>query len=353
VIITRFSKQRMTELTCEVEFLTPTFLGGADQNAELRAAPFKNLLRQWWRVAFGYQFSKWQDMLSAEDDLFGSVRSNSAGAGKVRISFTGNEGNYEFSNNAMALGTTHHPEAGNNANGMNVDNALYLGFGPITYQRGQKPKRYIVPGSKARLAVICPKGHITTTIITVLQYINSFGTIGSRSRNGWGSLALSGEGFTSQPLTNFPVRPLPELLAAREYPSSLGEENDLLCWEIIGQQGGDWTIVMQHLAEFYMNLRTGVNIAPQGLQKRHILGYPVTHHYIDSWGGRNGRMPSQLRLMVKRNLQGNLVGRILHLPHKLPRQWDVNRLGTELSVWREIHRKLDQNNQLQRVGGNQ
>ena len=39
MIITRY--HNMEELRLTVEFLTPTFLGGADQNAELRAAPFK------------------------------------------------------------------------------------------------------------------------------------------------------------------------------------------------------------------------------------------------------------------------------------------------------------------------
>ena len=75
---------------------------------------------------------------------------------------------------------------------MPVGNALYLGYGPITYKNG--PKHYITPGSKARMTIVYPRIH-EKTINTVLQYIHSFGTIGSRSRNGWGSVALSGEGF--------------------------------------------------------------------------------------------------------------------------------------------------------------
>lgn len=350
MIITRFSKQRMTELACEVEFLTPTFLGGADQHAELRAAPFKNLLRQWWRVACGQQFSDHKEMLAGEEALFGSVRDGSSKASSVRVSLTANKENIKFSDATMELGETFHPEAGRGGNGRKVGNALYLGYGPISYKDGAK--RYIAPGSKAKLTILCPKEH-EPIIKTVLQYIHRFGTIGSRSRNGWGSLALSGEGLYLQPLAQFPVKPLHKLLAGKEFPSSLGEDNGLLCWQIREAQNGDWKAAMRSLAQIYMNLRTGINIKPNELQERHILGYPVTHHGVNSWGGSNGRMPSQLRLMVKRDVQGNLVGRILHLPHKLPKEWDPARLRPEVEVWRDIHQKLDQNNQLQRVGGNQ
>ncbi|MDD3295479.1 MAG: hypothetical protein PHG20_12415, partial [Geobacteraceae bacterium] len=51
MIITRFHDVEKMDIT--VEFLTPTFLGGADRQGELRSPPFKNLLRQWWRVVKG------------------------------------------------------------------------------------------------------------------------------------------------------------------------------------------------------------------------------------------------------------------------------------------------------------
>ena len=35
-----------------VRFLTPAFLGDAEQNGAWRTPPFKALLRQWWRVAY-------------------------------------------------------------------------------------------------------------------------------------------------------------------------------------------------------------------------------------------------------------------------------------------------------------
>jgi CRISPR type III-B/RAMP module RAMP protein Cmr1 len=40
-------------LTFELEFITPAFIGGANQQAELRPASFVGLLRWWWRALKG------------------------------------------------------------------------------------------------------------------------------------------------------------------------------------------------------------------------------------------------------------------------------------------------------------
>jgi CRISPR/Cas system CMR-associated protein Cmr1 (group 7 of RAMP superfamily) len=40
-------------LTFDLEFITPAFIGGANQQAELRPASFVGLLRWWWRALKG------------------------------------------------------------------------------------------------------------------------------------------------------------------------------------------------------------------------------------------------------------------------------------------------------------
>jgi len=188
----------------------------------------------------------------------------------------------------------------------------------------------------------------------ILQLIDAFGVVGSRSRNGYGSIALYRSGLTRIKLNALQSQPLPELInGTKEYPSALGTSaGQLLCWETSPQE--DWRQIMEILAGAYMKTRTSINIAPQGLQQRHILGYPVTHHNkISEWGGPTGRMPSQLRLMVKRNQEDKLVGRILHLPHKLPKRWESTRLKSELDVWQDVHKLLDKQNGLHRYGRKQ
>ncbi len=43
---------RKIEHRYTVRFLTPAFLGDAEQNGRWRTPPFKAQLRQWWRVAY-------------------------------------------------------------------------------------------------------------------------------------------------------------------------------------------------------------------------------------------------------------------------------------------------------------
>lgn len=365
MIITRYHNTTTLHLT--VEFLTPTFLGGADQNAELRTAPFKNLLRQWWRVAVGSQHNTLEDMRKAEGDLFGSVLDESnergkkkeieASASKVRISLTCDDENCVPVEEFINLGKTYHKNVEDKKTGkkgMEISNAVYLGFGPLS----NPPKKYILPGSKAELTLTLPKSY-RNEIIEVLQMIDAFGAIGSRSRNGWGSLSLISDSFSKKQPWDFnetvPLEVLVGLAVAKEYPSKLGTDatKRLLCWEtkFEGMKEYDWKAIMQILAKHYLELRTSLNLKDKDrVNERHILGYPVTHHNeLSKWGGKNGRMPSQLRLMVKRNQEGQLVGRILHLPHKLPKQWDVN-LGQELDIWKKIHAQLDANKQFRRCG---
>jgi CRISPR-associated protein Cmr1 len=42
----------MTQLRYRLTFLTPAFLGNAEQSAQWRTPPIKALLRQWWRVVY-------------------------------------------------------------------------------------------------------------------------------------------------------------------------------------------------------------------------------------------------------------------------------------------------------------
>mgnify|MGYP006978493258 FL=1 len=63
-----------TELVFDVEFITPTFLGGADGNAEIRTAPFKNLIRRWWRIVNGNLNPN--ELWQKESELFGSTERN-------------------------------------------------------------------------------------------------------------------------------------------------------------------------------------------------------------------------------------------------------------------------------------
>lgn len=346
--ITRF--HTMDKIDLDVEFLTPTFLGGADQQAELRSAPFKNLLRQWWRVVNGNLAA--DALRTREGELFGTVLGDDeCTSSRVRIALAPGQP-FAIHNQPFQLGVTHHPEVGQN--GMNVQNSLYLGFGPITSHGGLIFRKYISPGSLARISVTFPRQN-RNEIVRALQYVDAFGAIGSRCRNGYGSLSFSSDAFGRLDPATLQTNEVEELVAnnAKEYPNRFGgDEQGILLWD--AAQNG-WEGAMTLLAGTYLRTRTKINIAgnPNELHERHLLGFPITNHNkIQDWGGRNGRMPSQLRLMVKRDTQNRLVARILHLPHRLPndKQWP-NQLPSQYEVWQQVHRFLDAQNQFHRIGG--
>lgn len=62
----------MKQSNCTVRFLTPAFLGNAEQDGQWRTPPFKALLRQWWRVAVAQELKYDVDAIRRrEADLFG------------------------------------------------------------------------------------------------------------------------------------------------------------------------------------------------------------------------------------------------------------------------------------------
>jgi len=340
MIITRFHD--VEKLDVLVEFLTPTFLGGADQNAELRSAPFKNLIRQWWRVVNGNLNA--DDLRRQEDEIFGTVLGDDkTTASKVRIAVV-QGAEFRILNDHLRFGETKHPEV----KGC-IENSLYLGYGPVSPKK-EKHRKYIAPESIIALTISFPP-QLREQIVRTLQMIDAFGTIGSRCRNGYGSLALTTDGVARLNPATIQCAQLPELVGnnRKEYPNQFGRDNKgMFLWETSPQ--AQWTNAMKVLAETYLKTRTAIQINKPGLQPRHALGYPVTNHPVDDWDVQNRRMPSQLRLMVKRNQANELVGRILHLPHNLAKPWSVNILS-QLDVWQKVHQFLDLQDQFHRIGG--
>lgn len=346
MIVTRF--HNLEKLAFDVEFLSPTFLGGADQHAELRSAPFKNLLRQWWRVANGHRSAT--DLRKIEGELFGTVLGdNSAQASQVRLVLEKGK-IFSIANKLPNLQPRlNHPNVK-----VPVDRLLYLGYGPIS----KITRDFITPGSVVNIAIYIKKS-TTEMFEKTISLLHHFGTIGSRSRNGFGSISLNIK-------NKIQLSSLPQLIKEnisfadrmtqenKTYPAQLClDEKNLLCWEYMPDNPIDvkkaWQEILHNFAEIYMKTRTQFKFtAKNELEARHLLGYPAgQNHVVAGWGSR---MPSQLRLMVKRNEQEQIVGRILHLAHPIPKKWD-NKLGAQTDIWKKVHSFLDGQPSLKRCGG--
>jgi CRISPR-associated protein Cmr1 len=289
--------------------------------------------------------------------------------------------------------TEFHREVGEQ--GRQVGAELYLGYGPLGVQAGQTVLNNIRDSDKQRTA-IDEKAHGWLRLMYPEAYENElqaamqlaawFGTLGSRSRNGWGALQLTNEHLKPLNRANLEYLnvefPFSECLHL-EWPHAIGRVEDRpLVWKT--RVTGNWREVMRELARIKIKFRTdlciennceqlgpvegGVRRLRQDLltsEKRHVLAYPVTNHGLRNWGvtkqkNRNGqreeffaqeeRLANQLRFKVAKAADGKLEGVIVHLPCKVPDEL-VRKLAppdqqfirrNELPVWQAVHAVLDQ-----------
>ncbi|RMG30285.1 MAG: hypothetical protein D6721_04175, partial [Gammaproteobacteria bacterium] len=219
-----------------VAFLTPAFLGNAEQNGQWRTPPFKHLLREWWRIVWS-EANDWSNdvdaLRRAEGNLFGSAADETGHRSRVRIRLDcwspGTLDKWEGDPSVF------HPEVG--VNGKNVGAHLYLGYGPLNFNKGTylgkkegrnnfKPHAAIQAGESARLRLAFPAAD-EEWLDRTLALIHAFGTLGGRSRNGWGSIALEGVGA----LDSLPLRDWRDCLD-REWPHAIGRDDQgALVWQ--------------------------------------------------------------------------------------------------------------------------
>jgi CRISPR-associated protein Cmr1 len=365
---------RKVEIPFKIRFVTPAFLGDANQSSEWRVPPFKHLLREWWRCwEMGRSRSSEsehdaQELGRREALLFGGVHEDSPRRSQVEILFE----------EAWSAGTLHtltqgealpHPEVGK---GQKVDSLLYLGYGPLLFEkRTAPPKLKTPPAIKAvdtKKAVIRCPGEREAEMGTILGLIHWLGTIGGRCRNGWGSLEIleeNGQPWCSRTLSV--LNPIEKPWVAclnREWshalgiePASDGTPKLLLLWKT--ESGyDDWQGAMGEMARIKIALRAGnpstrLSAIPVDTEpdQRHLLGYPITHHDVGAWG-KDFRLANQLRFKVIEERLGDdekpkYYGIAYHMPHGLPMRMRKAYRGKpnfpayNQMVWANVHTKLD------------
>ncbi len=332
-----------------VRFLTPAFLGDAQQNGRWRTPPFKHLLREWWRVAyaeahgFGVNVA---EMRNEEARLFGAAAGDRGKRSLVRLRLgRWDEGKLK---QWPAGGKVHHPEVGRG--GVSVGADLYLGYGPLAYDRNTrstilKANAAIQAEEENRLSLACPQSD-HELLDRALALIHAFGTLGGRSRNGWGSIQLEKETREIQ----LPLRDWKACLR-EEWAHAIGrdEQGGALVWRT-RQTFDDWKALMKALARIKIELRTSFPFSGGGphpsAQDRHWLSYPVTNHSVRPWGNQR-RLPNSLRFKVRRDGNGRLYGVIFHMPCRPPKEFRPD-TSTLSQVWQRVHQFLDGQPMLQR-----
>ena len=344
----------MKKLEYQLTFTTPAFLGNAEQNGQWRTPPFKALLRQWWRVAhsaergFDVQLA---DMRRVEGELFG-VAADAQGESRkasVRVRLDRWDLGKQRDWRGLDSSRVTHPEVTNrDGHPMPVGAHLYLGYGPLTFAGGQtalKANAAIQANESARFSLAVPTDSVSV-ICSALGLINRHGTIGGRSRNGWGSFELVPVDDTPPLTSEPPFRDWHDALTL-DWPHAIGrDERGPLIWQTRGAFT-EWKAVMRRLAEIKIGLRTQFSFttgrnAPRP-EPRHWLSYPVTKHNVTDWrekGKGDFRLPNSLRFKVRPDGGGKLGGVIFHVPCLLPPQFQPDRRAIE-AVWQRVHDFLD------------
>lgn len=285
-----------------IRFLTPAFLGNAEQNGQWRIPPFKALLRQWWRVAYAAkkQFKMDQASMAAmryeEGSLFGHAwlendqdeKGNKVAARKSQVRIRLSEWSLGTLNQAPVIGQV---SMGKNQ----IPAVLYSGYGPVTPGPRLKANAAIQSGSEAQLRIAFPED---SGIEQAIALMNAYGTLGGRSRNGWGSFELAGEKpelktFTRDWKTAMQI----------DWPHALGKDDKALIWQSSPQS--KWEDAMKLLAQTRADMRRAV-------PDRLMLAYPDTKASMPGWG-KNERVPHSLRFKV-RSEGTQFVAVIFHMP---------------------------------------
>jgi CRISPR-associated protein Cmr1 len=359
----------MKTVTYRLTFLTPAFLGDAEQSGRWRTPPIKALLRQWWRVVYAADKGFAVDvakMRREEGLLFGNAwLDNDYRKSLVRLRLDRWEPGKLTSWNGLEQSTVAHPEV--ERTGYKVGPHAYLGYGPLDGRSGtklnEKVKTVVNVGEGATLSLAMPDED-APRIQRALWLMDRYGTLGGRSRNGWGSFTLTPINKTPELDGQPPLRDWKECLEA-DWPHAIGkDEKGPLIWQT-AKTYDDWKLLMRDLAIIKIGLRTqrpafeltlnkaakdeelidkktgerrGINHgAPQA---RHWLSYPVTNHTVRPWGN-NARLPNQIRFKVRRAPDGKLVGVIFHMPCLPPPEFRPDVQAIE-KVWERVHAFLDE-----------
>lgn len=339
----------------QLRFQTPAFLGNAQQQGQWRTPPLKALLRQWWRVAVAQQARcNTETLRQQENALFGTAADGEGDSRQSLVRIRLGHWNMGQLKDWTSIGTQKHPEVP-----APVGSDLYLGFGPLEYDRASrstsiKRKAAIQAGDTATLSLALPDGH-AATFQTALWLMDRYGTLGGRSRNGWGSLSLQpvddGTAALDGQLSGQLALPWQDALQ-RDWSHALGTDaQGALVWQT--RAFDDWKKLMQELARIKIALRTQFTFhtgrdapAPEA---RHWLSYPVTNHGVRNWGG-NARLPNSLRFKVRPAADNpqQVVGVVFHVPCLPPPVFQPH-LAAIQAVWNTVHRHLDNEPQLTRV----
>jgi len=366
----------MHEISYQISFNTPAFLGNAEQQAQWRTPPIKALIRQWWRVVQrartpldlqrirhdeGLQFGNaWlvdeaKKPLHRKSDLL--LRLSDHSLGKLTSE---NWQQLQFD----TVQTTREAR-------LRADQ--YTGYGSVMPEKTSTgARRSVIPrgaidaGKTAvlRLGLKKPLPGLDDT----LRLMHWFGAVGSRSRNGWGSLRLEPDNEAAQAAGLGDALALAQIYGRSwrdclelDWPHAIGVDDDgPLVW--VSEELEHWRAAIGRLAR----IRVAARLTAKRIRDRnspagalHYLGYPAGTGKSNPWdltlrdrSAKEPRLASPLRFKVIRS-GAKVRAMVFHTPARLPEailsvigRAEEAWLGDDrnwLHAWQEIHHLFDEN----------
>ena len=298
----------MEELKLNLEFVTPCFLGGADsKRAELRASSFKGMIRYWWRVLYGAKYGN--KILEKENEIFGSASDETSHASNVRIEVS------NISENACEI--TGFPkgkkiDVTHNGRKRQINILDYLAYGKYEYVKGpgnQYTASHIKAGTKFSLKIACKKEY-AEEIFNAVYALIEYGGIGSRCRNGFGSMRFieSSRKDISEKIQNIKMldsnSPSGFSAFSCKTKSFRTKENKFSFWEE----------ALSEIGIVYKKARESLE-AKHNFDKRGLLARPIVvkNENIPK-EIKEGRHPKPVFIHINKNDENKYEGKLLLLP---------------------------------------
>lgn len=318
----------MKTLEYNIRFVTPAFLGNANQDGQWRTPPFKALLRQWWRVAVAEQLKFDFDAMRKQEAMLFGVAADGGESRKSQV---------RIRLDNWSVGTlTEAPAIGQVTMGKNqIPAALYSGYGPVAPGPKLKARAAIQSGAEASFRIACPED---VGIEQAIALMNAYATVGGRSRNGWGSFELIGDHAQLKPC----MRDWQTAMQL-DWPHCFGRDEKPLIWTSSPQSR--WEDAMKLLAQTRADMRRAV-------PDRLMLAYPSTKGSMPGWGNSD-RVPHSLRFKVRAAGEA-FVAVIFHMPCR-PADMLWNKLSPQKqqgfpATFAAAHTFLDRNTNFERAG---
>lgn len=272
----------------EMEIVTPMFLGGANQNeAELRIPSIKGMLRFWWRALYGTD--DLEQTKNKESAIFGNVdyKSPTTIIFKNQNIITSNE---KLDKNNFSI-------------------YEYLAYG---YRIKNNIKNYIEPESSFSIKLSTLK---VKEIDNSINALCSFGGLGSKSRNGFGSLKIIDSRIfnTLDFLNQFRKRDLATYPTISKYSKIF-----------LGNQHNSWKEALAEVGELYK-------------QSKYFLKYPGDKRQLIAKS--QGRYAKPYFLHINKLNNDKYQGQILFMPYKYK---DPSKMNEYLEACEQMNEKIEE-----------